>query len=52
MALPILGYKILRFSCGVCVFSFLMILYLANDLIEISAMEYFQEHDKTFKLFF
>ena len=29
-----------------------MILYIANDLIEIPAMDYFQEHDKTFELFF
>ena len=29
-----------------------MILYLANDLIEIPSMDYFQEHDKIFKLFF
>ena len=29
-----------------------MTLYLANDLVEIPAMEYFKVHDATFKLFF
>ena len=29
-----------------------MTLYLANDLIEIPAMDYFEKHDKIFKLFF
>ena len=51
-AIPILGCKLLPFSLGVYIFSFLMILYIANDLIEIPAMDYFQEHDKTFELFF
>ena len=50
--IPILGCKLLPFSLGVYIFSFLMILYIANDLIEIPAMDYFQEHDKTFELFF
>ena len=51
-AIPILGCKLLPFSLGVYIFSFLMVLYIANDLIEIPAMDYFQEHDKKFKLFF
>ena len=51
-AIPILGCKLLPFSLGVYIFSFLMILYIANDLIEIPSMDYFQNHDKTFKLFF
>ena len=50
--IPIVGCKLLPFSCGVYIYSFLMILYIANDLIEIPAMDYFQEHDKIFKLFF
>lgn len=29
-----------------------MILYIVNDLIDMPAMDYFQEHDKKFKLFF
>ena len=51
-AIPILGWNLLPFSCGIYIFSFLMTLYLANDLVEIPAMEYFKEHDATFKLFF
>ena len=51
-AIPILGWKLLPFSCGIYIFSFLMALYLANDLIEIPAMDYFEKHDKIFKLFF
>ena len=51
-AIPFLGWNLLPFSCGVYIFSFLMTLYLANDLVEIPAMEYFKVHDATFKLFF
>lgn len=51
-AIPILGWNLLPFSCGVYIFSFLMTLYLANDLVEIPAMDYFKDHDATFKLFF
>lgn len=51
-AIPFLGWNLLPFSCGIYIFSFLMTLYLANDLVEIPAMEYFKVHDATFKLFF
>ena len=51
-AIPFLGWNLLPFSCGIYIFSFLMTLYLANDLVEIPAMEYFKEHDGIFKLFF
>ena len=51
-AIPILGWKLLPFSCGIYIFSFLMALYLTNDLIEIPSMDYFKEHDNIFKLFF
>lgn len=51
-AIPILGWNLLPFSCGVYIFSFLMTLYLANDLVEIPAMDYFKDHDATFNLFF
>jgi len=42
----------LPFSCGIYIFSFLMVLYLTNDLIEIPAMDFFKEHDKIFNFFF
>ena len=45
-AIPIVGCKLLPF------YSFLMVLYITNDLIVIPVMDYFQEHDKTFNLFF
>ena len=51
-AIPFIGWNLLPFSCGIYIFSFLMTLYLANDLVEIPAMEYFKEHDGIFKLFF
>ena len=51
-AIPFVGWNLLPFSCGIYIFSFLMTLYLANDLVEIPAMEYFKEHDGIFKLFF
>ena len=51
-AIPFIGWNLLPFSCGIYIFSFLMTLYLANDLVEIPAMEYFKVHDATFKLFF
>lgn len=51
-AIPILGWKLLPFSCGIYIFSFLMVLYLTNDLIEIPAMDFFKEHDKIFNFFF
>ena len=41
-AIKILGCKLLPFYLGVYIFSFLMVLYIANDLIEIPAMDYFQ----------
>ena len=47
-----LGWKLLPFSCCIYIFSFLMVLYLTNDLIEIPAMDFFKEHDKIFNFFF
>ena len=51
-AIPILGWKLLPFSCCIYIFSFLMALYLANDLIEIPAMDYSKSMIKYSNYFF